>query len=169
MLMQAPGNQRTFAICVARSPRHFLRDEAGQTVVEFALILIPLLLLVAGILQLGMAISFWQDQQRLATAGARVAVVNCDAAAWCTPSLARYLEKQPLSQGNRPTATVCFTSKTGAGGTAIPGDSIKVRLQAQFPLVPIVRRGGITLSASTTMRLERAATNPGIATEPLCT
>lgn len=143
--------------------------EDGQVVVEFALILIPLLLLVAGIVQFGIAVSFWQDQQRLAAAGARVAVVDCAAVTWCTPTLAQYLESQPLSNGNRPDATVCFESKSGLGGTkAIIGDAVKVQLESPFTLVPIFNIGTITLSAQTTMRLEQNATNPGIASEPTC-
>lgn len=144
------------------------RAEEGQTVVEFALILFPLLLLVVGIIQFGIAINFWQDQQRLAAAGARVAVVNCAAASWCTPTLEDYLEVQTLSNGNTPQATVCFESKTGNLGTARVGDSITVSLEAPFDLVPLFGFTGITLSARTTMRLEQNATNPGIASEPVC-
>lgn len=149
----------------------WLHREDGQVVVEFALILIPLLLLVVGIVQFSMAVSFWQDQQRLAAQGARVAIVNCAAASWCTPTLAEHLETQPLSNGNNPAATVCFESKTGSvSGVPVPvvGDSITVYLEAPFNLVPLFNVGTITLSARTTMRLEQDATNPGIASEPLC-
>ena len=150
------------------TPRMPLRREEGQTTVEFALILIPFLLLVVGIIQFGIAVNFWQDQQRLATAGARVAVVNCAAASWCTPTLADYLEQQTLSRGNRPTATVCFKSKSGTGGTAVVGDQIRVQLSSPFRVVPLFRVGTIKLSSRTTMRLEQNATNPGIASEPVC-
>ena len=146
-----------------------VRQEDGQAVVEFALILVPLLLLVVGIIQFGMAISFWQDQQRLAAAGARVAVVNCAAASWCTPTLEDYLENRPLSNGNNPEATVCFESKSGLSGTrAEAGDQVTVSLEAPFKLVPLFNVGTITLSARTTMRLEQPATNVGIASEPVC-
>ena len=147
-----------------------LRREEGQVVVEFALILLPLLLLVVGIVQFGMAVSFWQDQQRLAAQGARVAIVNCAAASWCTPTLADYLESQPLSNGNKPEADVCFESRSG-GTTMLPqavvGDAITVSLEAPFELVPLFGFGTITLSARTTMRLEQDATHLGIA-EGLC-
>ena len=135
----------------------------GQTTVELALVLFPLLLLVVGILQFGMAISFWQDQQRLAAAGARVAVVNCAQAAWCSPTLEEYLESQPLSRGNRPEATVCYESMSGTGGTAVRGDSVTVYLEAPFHVVPIFKVAPITLSARTTMRLEQNPTHAGLA------
>jgi hypothetical protein len=146
-----------------------VRGEEGQTVVEFAIILFPLLLLVVGIIQFGIAINFWQDQQRLAAAGARVAIVNCAQASWCTPTLEQYLEAQPLSNGNNPQADVCFESITGENGTVPdPGDSVTVYLEAPFDLVPIFGVGDITISARTTMRLEQKATHAGIASEGLC-
>lgn len=145
-------------------------DEDGQTMVEFALILFPLLLLISGIIQFGIAINFWLDQQRLAAAGARVAAVNC-AQPWCTPTLEQYLEGQTLSNGNQPQATVCFESKTGNnGGTPIadPGDQVTVYLESPFDLVPIFGVGTIMISARTTMRLEQKATNAGIVGAPVC-
>lgn len=148
-----------------------MRREDGQTMIEFALILFPLLFFVAGIIQFGIAVNFWLDQQRLAAAGARVAVVNC-AQAWCTPTLEEFLETQTLSKGNNPQATVCFESKTGNNaGTPIadPGDQVTVYLESPFKLVPIFGVGTIMLSARTTMRMEQKATNPGIASAPLCT
>ena len=58
---------------------------------------------------------------------------------------------------------------SGSGGTKpVVGDSITVYLTAPFELVPLFNVGPIDLSARTTMRLEQDATNPGIASEPLC-
>lgn len=150
------------------TPVSMVRREDGQAVVEFALILFPFLFLVVGIIQFGMAVYFWQDQQRLAAAGARVAIVNCAAASWCTPTLEDYLESQPLSNGSNPQATVCYESKTDGDGTARVGDSITVSLEGPFDLVPLFGVGDITLSARTTMRLEQKPTNAGIASEPVC-
>ena len=44
--------------------------------VEFALILFPLLILVVGIIQFGIALNYWLDMNRLANQGARWAAVN---------------------------------------------------------------------------------------------
>ena len=44
--------------------------------VEFALILFPLLMLVAGIIQFGIGLNYWLDMQRIANQGARWAAVN---------------------------------------------------------------------------------------------
>ena len=49
--------------------------------VEFALILFPLLILVVGIIQFGIGLNYWLDMNRLANQGARWAVVNAYRAA----------------------------------------------------------------------------------------
>src|SRR5262245_36031457 len=80
--------------------------ESGQATTEFALVLVPLLLLVSGIIWFGIGLNFWLDMQRIANQGARWAVVNCGPAAQsavvCNPNLQSYLSSQPLSQGNTP-------------------------------------------------------------------
>ena len=50
--------------------------ESGQATVEFALILFPLLLLVAGIIWFGIGLNYWLDMQRIANQGARWAAVE---------------------------------------------------------------------------------------------
>jgi hypothetical protein len=137
--------------------------------VEFALILFPFLLLVVGVIQFGIALNFWHDQQRLAAQGARVAIVDCAAATWCTPTLEEFLEAQPLSNGNRPTAEVCYVEPSGAAGTKpLRGDYVRVTLSSPFRLVPIVGIGTLTLKATSEMRLEQTPTHSGIKDEPPC-
>lgn len=156
-----------------RRESHTRNSEAGQATTEFALILFPFLILVAAIIQFGIGISFWQDQQRLAAQGARIAITNCQTSpAWCTPTLEDYLEAAPLSNGNRPQATVCFTSRSGGttmAPRAAPGDGVRVELTTPFTFVPILNLFTIDLTARTTMRMEQQATNPGIAAQPECT
>jgi hypothetical protein len=142
--------------------RHRSDAERGQATTEFALILLPLLLLVAGIIQFGIGLNFWLDMQRLANQGARWAVVNCGKTPGivCNPTLEAYLEQQPLSQGNTPDATICYEAMTGTGGTAGVGDPVTVKLTEPFTFVPIVGLGTINLTASATMRLEQKPTQP---------
>jgi hypothetical protein len=144
--------------------RHRKAPESGQATTEFALILFPLLLLVAGIIQFGIGLNFWLDMQRIANQGARWAVVNCGKTPGvvCTPTLEAYLEAQPLSKGNNPDVTICYEAKTGAGGEAVTGDPVTVKLSAPFSFVPIVELGTINLKASATMRLEQKPTLGGL-------
>ena len=80
--------------------------ESGQAMVEFALILFPLLVIVAGIIQFGIALNYWLDMQRIANQGARWAAVNCTRSATtppsynpCNPDLQTTLRQQALANG----------------------------------------------------------------------
>ena len=156
--------------------RRFRRDrESGQAITEFAIVMFPLLLLVAGIIQFGIGLNFWLDMQRISNQGARWAVVN----SWpgcprnepvpltgtnCTGTntLQTYLTNQALSQGLRNTVTVdvCWADDGNAATLdGMRGSPVRVRLESPFKFVPIVGVGSITLGAEATMRLERDATH----------
>ena len=145
--------------------RHGERED-GQAMVEFALILFPLLLLVSGIIWFGIALNFWLDMHRLANQGARWAVVNSypgcprtnnppTIACGTSTTLQRYIACQPIAGGLKPTVTISFPS--GALADNI-GDPVKVELSAPFKFVPILGVGTIILKANATMRLEQDAT-----------
>lgn len=164
--------RNTRAVAGARHVHDRAGSESGQALVEFSLILFPFLILIAAVIQFGVGITFWQDQQRLAAQGARIAITNCGTApAWCSPTLREHLATQTLSNGNRPDVTVCFTSKSEGTGTAmraVPGDGVRVELETPFTFVPILGLGTITLSAKSTMRMEQRADHAGIVGAPLC-
>jgi TadE-like protein len=144
--------------------------ESGQAMVEFALILIPLLILVVGIIQFGIGLNYWLDMNRLANQGARWAVVNgwpncprtqpsaCSAA---TPgpsnSLPVYLRSEALTQGleNSVSVTVCYPTD-GDTGTALGavGTPVQVQLDSEYRFRLIMRLPVIDLSARATMRIE---------------
>jgi Flp pilus assembly protein TadG len=160
--------------------RHRQDRESGQATTEFALILIPLLILVIGVIQFGIGLNFWIDEQRVANQGARWAVVNtwpgcprnassdtCTATPACTAaqtntSLANYIKCQTISRGLRNTAvvSVCYpddsdpTTLIGAVGTPV-----RVAVDARFGFVPLLGIGTITLHGAATMRLEQDQTN----------
>jgi hypothetical protein len=146
-------------------------------VVEFALILAPLLLLVSGIIWFGIGLNFWLDMNRIANQGARWAVVNCGPAnveAVVCPSsggLEGYLESQTMSQGNTPDVTICYETMSGTqSGYPRPtvGDPVTVRLvEPSFNLVPLLNIR-IDLVASATMRLEQVPTKGGLAGYGAC-
>jgi Flp pilus assembly protein TadG len=150
--------------------------------VEFALILFPLLILVAGIIQFGIGLNFWLDSNRIANEGARFAVVNAwpgcartaaadsctaTAPANCTPipanvTLAEYLRCQAISQGlrNSVSVAICYPDD-GDPNTALGavGSPVRVHLEAPFDFVPILNIGTINLHGEATMRLEQDQTN----------
>jgi hypothetical protein len=129
--------------------------------VEFALILFPLLILVAGIIQFGIGLNYWIDMQRLANQGARWAVVNaypgCPRTgpdSPCSPTLQQYIACEPTADAFKPGVTISFPS--GATENDV-GDPVQVTLGAPFRLVPILGIGTINLEARATMRLEQNA------------
>ena len=136
--------------------------------VEFALILFPLLLLVVGIIQFGIALNYWLDMQRIANQGARWAAVNnwppdcpagsavgdCDGTP--NPTLQVSLVNQALTQGLQDGVTVkiCYPDEVGS-----QGHPVRVRLEAPFDLLPILGVGSLNLRADATMRLEQQPTH----------
>jgi Flp pilus assembly protein TadG len=135
--------------------------ESGQAMVEFALILLPLLLLVAGIIQFGIALNYWLDMQRISNQGARWAVVNAypgclrtdpnTLSCGTSTSLQEYIACQPLPGALNPSVAVSFP----AGGTPVIGDPVTVTVTSSFDLLPILGVGSIGLTGDTTMRLEQ--------------
>jgi Flp pilus assembly protein TadG len=163
--------------------RHKRHDsERGQAMVEFALILFPLLILVAGIIQLGVGLNFWLDANRIANQGARMAVVNhwpgcdrtvqgvCSVTTWypgcsgappANTALTTYLHCQAVSQGLREGAqvSVCWPNDGDPNNNGKAGSPVRVRVQTDFQFVPILEIGSITLRGDATMRLEQDATH----------
>ena len=148
--------------------------EDGQAMVEFALILLPLLTIVAGIIWFGIGLNYWLDMQRIANQGARWAVVN----SWpgcprdepvpltgsnCTGSntLQAYLEQQALTEGleSAVTVTICYPDDGDATNDGQRGTPIRVELEAPFTFRAILDLGTITLGADATMRLEQTPTH----------
>jgi len=150
--------------------------ESGQVLVEFALLLPLFVLLVAGIIQFGLALNFWFDMQRIANQGARWAVVNnwptcppgstsCTNTTACplpaTPSpqtLQNILRCEVISKGLLETVSISICYPPAGAGGSLPetvGTPVRVRLKAPFTFLQAVRLPGITLSADATMRLEQ--------------
>jgi TadE-like protein len=143
--------------------------ESGQAMVEFALILFPLLLLVVGIIQFGIGLNYWLDMQRIANQGARWAAVNnwppdcpvgsavgdCDGNP--KPTLQTALVQEALTTGLQSSVSVqiCYPANSGST-TEISGNPVRVRMDSPFDLLPILGWGSLSLRAEATMRLEQS-------------
>jgi hypothetical protein len=164
----------------AGSPR---RNERGQAVVEFALILPVFLLLVMGIIQFGIGLNYWLDLQRVANQGARWGAVNnwppdcpagtvnvtnggtgCNATPACSAraqpthaTLQNTLSCSLLTKGEKNTTVlVCYPP----GSTGKVGDPVRVQLSRPFNVIGIPFLPGglrsIQIHGSATMRLEQS-------------
>jgi hypothetical protein len=151
--------------------------------VEFVLVLLPLVVFVGGVIQLGIGIANWHDLNRIANEGARYAAINewpnCPPGSQpctgnptlsggrpnCTPalgwSLTHYLKCEAVAAGLPAiTPVICRPSATGA-----IGDPVRVRLAYRINFLSSdssdVNRPhkaswlGVNLRGEATMRIER--------------
>jgi Flp pilus assembly protein TadG len=164
------------------------RGEQGQALVEFAIILPIVLLLVVGMIQVGIAFNYWINLNQLSAEGARWVAVdrlpgNPD------PTVAdyeAYIRDQVLTADLRDKLTDPGTGEvTGVDvclvDTTEPqvGDAVRVRIQAPYSLAVVsdlmklgarlfggddTGVGDVTLSGSSTVRLEQppSAPSPGL-------
>jgi Flp pilus assembly protein TadG len=149
-------------------------EELGTAMVEFALVALPLFLLVGGILDFARAMNYYNDLTQLAGQGARAAAVNrnpdgtsinaigtldpahCDGRTDSIQCLlvSYYTTTTELKNG----ISVCL-GKMDASGTITsalpaPGDPVTVRATYTFNFLPLVRGASIRLTATQSERSE---------------
>jgi Flp pilus assembly protein TadG len=135
-----------------------LRQERGQALVEFAVVLPVLLLIVMGIIFFGRYESYSSQMTQLAEIGARDAAVNATVPAGYS-SLAAYVAGQAtgeLASGSPDVQQVSVTIDCNPGNadsTCSSTDNVQVCVQAtvQFPFLPV--KAG-TIYQAATMRVE---------------
>jgi Flp pilus assembly protein TadG len=161
----------TWNLLLARSATlaNRLRQERGQALVEFAVVLPILLLIVMGIIFFGRYESYSSQMTQLAEVGARDSAVffvptttnggACQSAP-TTASLACYIQNQAsgeLASGSPDVKQVSVTVDCNPGSTTdmscSPGDNVAVCVQTtvQFPFLPV--KAG-TIYQVATMRVE---------------
>ena len=131
-----------------------VRAERGQAAVEFALVLLPLSLIIFGILDFGRALNYYNDLTQLAGQGARAAAVNQDpnggvAGAAFQSDLAANADSPELKN---PAVTVCISAPQGWPPKT--GDPVTVKTSHAFHFIPLIHSATITLSSSQTVRFE---------------
>lgn len=143
------------------------RRQEGAVLVEFALVLVPLLLLVFGFLQFGIAMNAKIDSTHLTAEGARYIAVGQNPGASQVPpiSIQAYI-KSKADTTRLKSATVCISYPTNpaTGTSGQIGDPVKVAIGpvSYAPFVgtlPRIGAGPITIPTATvssdaTMRLE---------------
>jgi TadE-like protein len=151
-----------------RLPFH-LKDERGQALVEFTLVIPLLLLVLFGVLHFGKAINYWNDATHITAEGARYAAVNRKP----NPASAQSLQAQLLAQADTtelrsggstavPTAAqVCIEYPNG---TSLVGDPVRVRMQFTYHWMPLISNflpshiSEKTIVSTSVMRLEAPPT-----------
>jgi Flp pilus assembly protein TadG len=136
-----------------RTLRHRLRDEGGQSAVEFALVLPLLLLVLFMIVEFSRAYNAYNDLNQMAANGARMAAVGR------FPGSAQLISDE-ADTGTARGATVPDPVYDGAGGLCVVGGSVTVTVSAPISIAPVVKVGAtkvgtINLTGKATMRVER--------------
>jgi Flp pilus assembly protein TadG len=162
MVERAPRLEEEIALELSAGPsrprlhvRRLLRSERGTAVVEFALVAVPLFLIVLGILDFGRALNYYNDLTQLAGQGARAAAVNQNVNG--TPANGSFQQMlaaeadSPELKSSSNHLNVCVTSVP----TAV-GSPVTVTATYSFHFIPLVHPVAITLSASQTERSETA-------------
>jgi len=127
---------------------NYLKNQKGQALVEFAIILPLLLLLVMGIFQFGMMINSYLTIQNITREGARAAVVG----SMDSEIIHRMKQISPTLNHNQLSIDI-----TPSQGIRRSGESLTVKVSYQYPMtVPIISNlfSEVTLNAKTSMRVE---------------
>ena len=153
--------------------------ESGQAMVEFVLVLFPLLVLVGGIIQLGIGIANWHDLNRIANEGARFAATNqwpdCGAAeVTCTLNPACDAAPAALRQRSLVNYLRCEAEAAGVGLTTAPvicnpegtgtGQPVTIKLTSRINFLSLdqsdnkINWAGVTLRGDATMRISAPPT-----------
>jgi Flp pilus assembly protein TadG len=153
-LETARGPSRPFSR-MRRLGRRLRHSERGTAVVEFALVVVPLTLVVFGILDFGRALNYYNDLTQLAGQGARAAAVNQNPDGTAASANFQHILAGEADSPELRNATnhlnVCINAADMPSGTGRP---VTVRITYSFHFIPLVHPIAITLSATQTERFE---------------
>jgi Flp pilus assembly protein TadG len=128
------------------------RCERGTAVVEFAIVALPLFLIIFGILDFGRALNYYNDMTQLAGQGARAAAVNQNIdGTTADTTFQSKLAAENDSPELRGKVLVCIQSVP----TAV-GQPVTVTAKYTFHFNALIARIPVTLSSTQTERSETA-------------
>jgi Flp pilus assembly protein TadG len=149
----------------AASPsRRNPRQESGQSVVEFAMVVPLLCAIVLILVDFGKAMNYWLDLTRVANEGARLAAVNSPVTA---DSIRSRLMSNELRNGGSESVTSPADVAISVGGCNV-GDPVTVEVTSDYHWVsfpdwiPIAGGGVLRIKGKATMRLEQRPTAIGV-------
>ena len=130
------------------------RGADGAIAVEFALVMLPLVVLTFGLIQYGLYFWAMQGGSDIARSAARVAAVDDVSTASCTAfrSDIRSQIDGLVGSGSTSTVTRTYVDSDGTAGIAV-GDKVKVSvtfnsIDLHFPFVPFLHNGVVTSTAT---------------------
>lgn len=142
-----------------------LRQERGQSLIEFAVVLPVLILIVLGILYFGRFEDYANQETQLAEEGARMAAVNTvpPTTAGCTTptTLACYLQVQAQPELRNGSQTVTTPAQVyiyqPTGATYAVGQAVRVCVVATITFPSPIGTPSTQVAMAATMRIEDTA------------
>ena len=144
-------------------------SESGQAAIEYALVLPVVVIFLLAIVDFGFAFNFWNNEQELAGATARYAVVGRNPGPQSTlqASMRDTIASKALRDGGTASipsaATICVNFPDGRG----VGKKVEVTVSTTYHWIPFLpylpSRTAVTLTGKATMRQE---TTPSTTTVP---
>ena len=136
------------------------RSESGQAAIEYALVLPLVIIFLLAIVDFGFAFNFWNNEQELASATARYAVVGRNPGPETTlqDSMLDTIASSALKNGGTSSipsaATICIGFPDGRG----VGKKVVVTVSTSYHWIPFLPylpdRTAVTLTGTATMRQE---------------
>lgn len=144
-----------------------LREESGQSLVEFAVILPLVVMVVLVLVDFGRALNMYLQAAHVANEGARLAAVDYAPPGGLT--LANYIQQQILygelqtgsttNAGAQGKARVCISfpgPNTGLSGAPERGNPVRVEVSSNYNWIPGgLLPGSVPIAGAATMRLEQ--------------
>jgi hypothetical protein len=137
------------------------RSERGTALVEFALVALPLFLVLFGIIDFARALNYYNDVTQLAGQGARAAAVNTNPDT--SAPVGTSIQTQLVNAADSPELKVAGTDSSGNPrgiqvciNQPLPtkaGDPVSVQASYRFHFLPLIG-AALTLSSTQTERYE---------------
>lgn len=144
-----------------------LRQERGQSLVEFAVVLPVLILIILGILSFGRYENYSNQETQLASEAARYAAVDVDPSG--TLTLQNYMAAQASGGLQAVSGDVTVAAHVylyyPTGSSNVVGNPVRACITATITLLPMFGGSTVQIVQSAETRIEQAATLPS-ATPP---
>jgi Flp pilus assembly protein TadG len=142
-----------------------LREERGQGVIEFAMVVPLLAILIFVMIDFGKAVYYYIDLTHVANEGARIAAVSPATLPGGASSLSSYLcgqlgdsAKSELRKGSssvdKAKVTISFDNAAGADLGQDTGDPVTVEVSTNYHWIPWTKLAALKVGGSATMRVE---------------
>lgn len=137
-----------------------LRQEHGQSVVEFAVILPVLILVILGILYFGRYEDYTNQETQLAESGVRFAALNTNPST-TSQTLQQYIQTQAqpeLQAGSSDVTPAAVWIYQPSGATYAVGQPVRVCVVTKVTFPTPIGAPTTTIAEAATMRIEQKAT-----------